>query len=406
MWVSRTRGKARPVSICGSRLSVVFLLGLLPCTLFVVVTCHLHLPTAPLDRSRNFPDEDPSGKLRGNPQPIMAEQLAASPSRLLSSDLHPKYKSLISHYPFQPVRNDAHELVNIILVRSPFRSKEHERLYQQYKDEILFLGISSFEDYPLPPSNPYSVKFPADKYVGLFPGFLHMTRHPAKIFPPHVKLLLMSQSDFSLPSAGRPMEKKYDFSFSGTDQDVAHNCEGWSSYAKNWSFVQESLVVMCGEFNMTGVLVATKDKQDKRACTIPSVCEGKIVQTKFLDQGEFFKYVKQSRFLFVPQIHDASPRVTTQALSLNVPLFMNRNIQGGWKYVTVKTGESFNDLTDFRPALQKLMRRLGEYEPQKWVKENYGDEISGPRLLRFVREFFSDRVKLPPRTRALYPSGA
>ena len=32
-----------------------------------------------------------------------------------------------------------------------------------------------------------------------------------------------------------------------------------------------------------------------------------------------------------------------QALALDVPLLMNRNIIGGWKYVNEKTGEFFND---------------------------------------------------------------
>ena len=39
------------------------------------------------------------------------------------------------------------------------------------------------------------------------------------------------------------------------------------------------------------------------------------------------------RFAYIPQVHDASPRVTTQALMNDVPLLMNRNIMGGWKYV-------------------------------------------------------------------------
>ena len=49
------------------------------------------------------------------------------------------------------------------------------------------------------------------------------------------------------------MEVKYDFTFSGSDQDVRNDCVGWSSFAKNWSFVKESLEVMCGEYKMTGV---------------------------------------------------------------------------------------------------------------------------------------------------------
>merc|ERR1712217_215115 len=163
-------------------------------------------------------------------------------------------------YPFQPVTTDKGMLTNIVLVRSPFRSRSHQTMYERYKGEILFLGICSFEDYPLVPSNPFSGKFPPDMYVGLFPGFLHMFRNPEQIFPSHVKLLLMSQSDFALPR-GQPLKKKYDFVFSGTDQDVYNDCVGWSSYAKNWSFVKEALEVMCGEFGLTGVLVATKDKQ-------------------------------------------------------------------------------------------------------------------------------------------------
>ena len=52
-------------------------------------------------------------------------------------------------------------MVNIILVRSPLRSQHQYELYKKYKDSILFLGISSFEDYPKPSANPYSSKYPA-----------------------------------------------------------------------------------------------------------------------------------------------------------------------------------------------------------------------------------------------------
>merc|ERR1711879_563532 len=110
---------------------------------------------------------------------------------------------------------------------------------------------------------------------------------------------------------------------------------------------KQALEVMCGELGMTGVLVATKDKQNKKRCWIPKSCEGKMVQTTYLErQDDFFSYVKQSRFLFLPQVHDASPRVASQALALNVPLLMNRNLIGGWKYLQPETGEFFNDMAD------------------------------------------------------------
>eukprot|EP00434_Breviolum_minutum_P021650 symbB.v1.2.019108.t1/scaffold1551.1/size112226/3 len=331
----------------------------------------------------------------------------ARPPRL-SAELHPKYKALIKEYPFQPVRNERGNFVNVILVRSPFRSDQHMQLYEKLKDEILFLGISSWEDYPLPAPNPFSSSFPRDKFVGLFPGFLYMHRNPERIFPKHVKLLLLSQSDFSLPGPMPALPKKCDFTFSGSDQDVAQDCVGWSSYAKNWSFVKEALEVMCGELKMTGVLVATKDKRGQKACSIPASCDGLITQTTFLNQDEFFKYTRQSHFLFLPQVHDASPRVITQALALDVPVLMNKNLIGGWKYLTDQTGEGFNDVHDIKESIQRLRDNIaaGSYHPRRYVDENCGDQVSGERLAKFVEEHFSDRVKLPEGTKLLFPSGA
>jgi len=328
--------------------------------------------------------------------------------------IHPELKNLIREYPYQPVRTDRGELTNIILVRSPFRSARQEQLYHKYKKELLFVGISSFEDYPLPPENPFSAKFPVDKYTGLFPGFLHMMHEDQakKYFPPEVKLLLMSQSDFSLPGPFKPMKKKWDFTLSGSDQDVWRDCVGWSSFAKNWSFVKEALEVMCSEFKMTGVLVATRAKSGDTKCSIPKSCDGLMLQTRYLNQNEFFDYQRQSRFGFLPQIHDASPRVSSQALGNDIPILMNRNIMGGWKYVNDKTGEFFHDMSDFRDSLRRIMQGVKDqkYEPRKWVTQNYGDKIQGERLYKWIKENFADNddfpLKLPEGITALYPAGA
>jgi len=329
-----------------------------------------------------------------------------------SFKLHPEYNNLLQHYSFQQVTTQSGQQVNIIVVRAPFRSRfdgseSDMDAYKRCKDEILFLGISSFEDYPLDAMNPSSARFSNDYWTGMFPGFLHMMHDPEKWFPPHVKTILMSQSDFDLPSfpaRDYTIPRKYDFTFSGTDQDVHTDCVGWSSYAKNWSFVKESLSVMC-EMGLKGVLVATRSKNGKRACSIPDNCKGKMIQTTFLDQNEYFNYLKQSRFAYLPQVHDASPRVSTQALSLDVPLLMNDNIKGGWKYLNEKTGEFFHDMSNFRQSLEKILKGADikhHYEPRKWLLENYGNAHSGPRLLKFVEDNFADRDNLlPTHTRSL-----
>lgn len=82
-----------------------------------------------------------------------------------------------------------------------------------------------------------------------------------------------------------------------------NDCEGWASFNKNFSFVRQALEVMCSdEFNVTGVLVANKNKANTKACTIPAACEGKIVQTTFLDQRKFFDYLSKVRCVKCIQI--------------------------------------------------------------------------------------------------------
>lgn len=326
-----------------------------------------------------------------------------------AAKLSPHYQELTEKLAFVGLANQKNIPVNIIFVTRPLGPAER-KLFKKYKDEILFLGVSSFNEFPLLPkddrfSNPQDY---VEDYLSMFPGWLHMMHDPEKHFPPHVKTILMSESDFSLPAAPArdySLPKKYDFTYSASDCDVDSDGQGWCGWSKNWALAKEALVVMCGEFNLTGVLVATKDKSGKRAYSIPESCKGKIIQTSFLPkQRDFFNYVKQSRFVFLPQVHDASPRVSTQALAHDVPILMNYDIAGGWKYVNNKTGEFFHGMSDIREALRRILKNSdiqGRYEPRKWVLEHYGTEHAGKRLLDFVVENFSDRVTLPRGTTLL-----
>lgn len=356
------------------------------------------------------------------------------------SYIHPDYFRIIERYAFQPVITNNGEYVNIIMVRSPFRDDTDAALYKYYKNEILFLGISSFEAYPLQSPNPYSVNTYDERYyLDLFPGFLHMMHNPDEYFPESVKTILMSQSDFNLDEPYKFGQRHhvgsdnsdnnndddnneiiYDFVYSGGDQDVENDCVGWASYNKNFSFVRQALEIMCSsEFNVTGVLVANKNKANTKACTIPPTCADKIVQTTFLDQQQFFTYISKSRWVFLPQICDASPRVSTQALSMDKPLLMNRNIMGGWKYmVPGVTGEEFHDIHDFKEKLRTILdntrgkhgvnekKKKSPYTPLDFVRKNYGNELAGKRLLEFVQTHFGDRVDLPEGTSFLIPTGA
>lgn len=132
--------------------------------------------------------------------------------------------------PFQPVVDEHGKYVNVILVRSPFETKEQEDLYEQYKDEILFLGIMSSEAYPLRSPNPYAMKFTPDDYLDRFPGWLNMYRSPESIFSTSIPIIQMSHSDFSVLEidydaevAEGKHEKVYDFMYvmTNTESEVS-----------------------------------------------------------------------------------------------------------------------------------------------------------------------------------------
>lgn len=171
----------------------------------------------------------------------------------------------------------------------------------------------------------------------------------------------------------------------------------------------EALEVMCSpEFNLTGVLIANKNKRNTKACWIPESCHGKMVQTQYLpNQTAFYEYSLQSRFMMLPNVYDASPRVTSQALALNLPILMNRNIVGGWKYLNEKTGEFFHDMSDFKVSLRRLLDRMdrNEYEPREYIKANYGTQKAGARLREWIETNFPSKVKFPEGSRLVIPSG-
>ena len=98
---------------------------------------------------------------------------------------------------------------------------------------------------------------------------------------------------------------------------------------------------------------------------------------------------------------------------MDIPLLMNRNIMGGWKYlIPGQTGEFFHDMSDFRDSLRRILdntrgrRGRNPYKPLEFVKKNYGNMNAGKKLYEFVQKYWGDRVRFPKGTYALIPTGA
>ena len=155
--------------------------------------------------------------------------------------------------------------------------------------------------------------------------------------------------------------------------------------------------------DLHGVILGIVDSNGN-SCDIPPSCHGKVLKAPYVNYYEGLDFFRQSKFLLLPQVYDASPRVAMEAMSLNVPLLMNKNIVGGWKYINDQTGEFFNDISDFKSNLGMMMNRLDTYSPRAYVQQNYGKELYGRKLRSFVEDNFGEYVSLPKGSNLLIPS--
>ena len=94
----------------------------------------------------------------------------------------------------------------------------------------------------------------------------------------------------------------------------------------------------------------------------------------FLSLLSSLQAIEASRAIFIPNIHDASPRVASEALALDVPVLVNAHIRGGWKYATPASGAHFTSATDVVAAWDALeaARRAGTLRPRAFFSEAYG----------------------------------
>lgn len=290
-------------------------------------------------------------------------------------------------FPFKNLYDDNGNKLNIILIAAPFREKTHEDLYNDYKNKgLLFCGISSYLDFPNEINNPYEDNFHKERnhrYVDMTDAWLHCFQKPEYIEPfrniPHMLLTEADLKDVKNVEV-KPVKKEYDFMYVCLQDN--DKCEpGWQSYNRNWELAKECLEVMCERFKLKGVLVGRQN------CKFSDKCDGIVKTYSFLPYNEFQELLQKCKFIFVPNIYDASPRVITEAICYDIPVLVNKNILGGWHNVVPSvTGEFFTNKDDIVDAIIKL--KSTTYTPRKWFMENRGREKSGEKLAKFLIKSF------------------
>ena len=291
--------------------------------------------------------------------------------------------------------------IEIVLLSHPFTRDSSWDQYNQYKnDKFLILGISSYSEFPKITSNKLdSISNPDDKawkydYMKVVKGWLHCFREPSKFIDEGIPKALISESDFCRYDTFKPddkVKKIYDFIYlcpkdSETDDTKKNDCFGWVASNKNWTLALKCLKVLCGKFKLKGLLVGRK------GCEMPKECDGLIETTNFLSQGELIDSYRKSKFILIPNKVDASPRVLVEALCCNIPILVNNNLLGGWKYVNNNTGAFFNDENDIDKGIKYILDNNNNFTPRKYYIENYGKENSGKKLKEFVETHFKKDI--------------
>ncbi|MFE6834123.1 hypothetical protein ACFVFI_04670 [Streptomyces sp. NPDC057705] len=264
-----------------------------------------------------------------------------------------------------------------VLVRAPIVTRAHHlRLAELVRAGTRFAGATSYLGFP-------GARWRDERDYGLLcEAWLHCFRDPDRFLPPAGPRLLTSESDFTDPLRVDP-ERLAGASGAGgmataprLAADVVHvsGREPWRTEAKNWPLAARCLHRLARE---TGLRILVVDAPAE-AEPIRGV---RLVGP--LPWRQLLAVIAGARCLFVPAVLDASPRVLAEALCLDVPVVVNREILGGWQYVNPFTGAFFDGEDDVVKTVRAVLG--GGQRPRAWFSAHHGPARAGARVLRLLR---------------------
>ena len=287
-------------------------------------------------------------------------------------------------------------ICNVILIIYPFTDEKKYQDYLEAKSRgAKFIGCSSYINFPCITQNKHDITSDKDhiswkyNYFDLCFGWFHPFKNPNTCIPKDFPKALISESDFvryNNYKYNENAEKEYDFIYICLkDND---KCEdGWQSENRNWNLAKKCIDIMCSKYKMRGLLIGRIN------CELPPSCHKLMETTDFMNYNVFINQYQKCRFIFVPNLLDASPRVLAEALCFNLPCLVNNNILGGWKYVNDKTGMLFNDEHDFENVLQKFLNKFDKYTPRKYFINNHGANYEGKEIIAFIKKHLPNYKK-------------
>jgi hypothetical protein len=286
-------------------------------------------------------------------------------------------------WPFINLVDENDKNINMLCIRGPLENEKDIDLFEQcINKKIKLIGCSSYLSFPGKCLNPYGdvdILYKGKPYYDYVEGWVHCFKNPDKYIKKNIPKLLLSESDFADNIKLKPdnTDKIYDFIVYCPKDETCES--GWNYHNKNWKLCKKTIEILVNDFDQKGILIGRKD------CKINLKNEKNLTQTGFLNYWDFTNKINQSKYTIIPSFEDASPRTLTESLLLNVPIFVNKDIIGGWKYVNDNTGRFYHETTidkDFK----SFLKNIDKYKPRKYFFDNYGIEKSGKKFKNFLKK--------------------
>jgi len=165
---------------------------------------------------------------------------------------------------------------------------------------------------------------------------------------------------------------------------------------KGLDLFAECLPILCGEFNLKGVVIEYARFKRKNYLTnkqryFIEKYKDKLTFIKAqLTPGRISRIMSESKFGFFPNRDDCSPLLLTESLVRQCPVLVNKDILGGWKYINKETG-AFFDKNNIGNQLEFILRKQFNHVRDEFMRK-YGYKKTAVRLANFMhKHFFASR---------------
>lgn len=255
-------------------------------------------------------------------------------------------------------------------------SAESERgqleLVTQSHRLVGFTAFLRFPSWP-PPGEPKAT--PA--------GWAHCFRSTADLLPSGPPRVFLPLSDFTDPLL---VSREKVGASPGRGVDFVYVCQPGraSEHVKGWELARRCLPILTLELGLRGLLVGRKNIAGLEE--IDGADQLEIADQ--LPWAELMRRFAASRFLFVPNELDPSPRIIAEALLMGTPVLVNRNILGGWHQVNPFTGAFFESEADVAAGARRCLSSWTS--PRRWFAAHLGPLHSGARLAGLIRAIDPD----------------